>query len=151
MRRMEKKRVRGASTSTSSSSASSARLPLLLLLLLSPLLNIASWHHTASVSIFPYCLNQLLSTLSLTRLSHSQFQNPKESPPPYHGWLRQASPLRPNSMVRLPVISEDKGKTITGRKEDLSSTTQQSARNSCADTGLDVVLHCRRDGGTVVY
>lgn len=64
---MEKKRVRGASTSTSSSSsASSALLPLLLLLLLSPLLNIASWHHTASVSIFHYCLNQLLSTLSLT-------------------------------------------------------------------------------------
>lgn len=79
---MEKKRVRGASTSTSSSSASSALLPLLLLLLLSPLLNIASWHHTASVSIFPYCLNQLVSTLSLTRLSHSQFQNPKESPRP---------------------------------------------------------------------
>ncbi|OJI80944.1 hypothetical protein ASPTUDRAFT_791000 [Aspergillus tubingensis CBS 134.48] len=120
--RMEKKRVRGASTSTfSSSSASSALLPLLLLLLLSPLLNIASWHHTAS--------------------------NPKEFPPALP-WLAPSG---------VPSSAEFHGSVALRQREDndrqeenLSSTTQQSARNSCADTGLDVVLHCRRDGGTVV-
>lgn len=69
----------------------------------SPLLNIATWHHTASVSIF-HSLGQSFSLCLSVSLSPLMVSLPEpQRIPANHGWLRQVFPSSAESTVRLPV------------------------------------------------